>query len=170
MLPFRKATASRTLMMGLSLAAFVTLPARGLAGPGDHAANQNRYQAIKTGAVQLQRGFEALERADDKFKGHRRAAMDLIQEALTELDRAVRYADNNPKAGERGKSIFEPERGKIASTQGKFPSIRRGANHVIDAGKALDVGFDRFGGHRVDALRALNRALDQLEKAVKTAD
>jgi hypothetical protein len=37
----------------------------------------------------------------------------------------------------------------------------------VEAGKALDQGQDKFGGHRIKALKALNNALDELEKAAK---
>jgi hypothetical protein len=144
-------------------------PAPLSADPGDLASSQNRYQAIRTGAMQLLRANEALERGDDKFRGHRVAAIRLINDALTELDRAVRFADNNPKAGEKGNPWFDADRGRLAAAQTRFPAIRNGTLRVIDAGRTLDQGFDRFGGHRVNALKTLNRALDELETAVKEA-
>jgi hypothetical protein len=92
-----------------------------------------------------------------------------IREALTELDAAVKFADRKGKSGVRTRAIFEPERGKLATSQSAYPGIRDGANLVVEAGKALDMRQDKFGGHRVDALKALNAALDQLERAVKKA-
>jgi hypothetical protein len=146
------------------------LTASGLVGaaPGDTAAEQSRYPAIQAGAKHLQKAIAVLKKGADKFEGHRVAAIKHVREALTELDDAVGFADNKDKTGKKTKAIFEPGRGELAASQSKYPAIRGGANQVIDAGKALDKGVDRFGGHRVKALKALNSALDELETAVKS--
>jgi hypothetical protein len=169
MTPFGRVISSLALLMGVALATLLTAAPGVAAEPGDTAADQKRYPAIQAGAKDLLKAHESLEKGGDKFKGHRAAAMKLITEALTQLDEAVKYADKNKKDGEKSDLIFDADRGKLASTQEKYPAIRGGAKKVIEAGKALDEGLDKFGGHRVKALKLLNEALDELEKAVKEA-
>lgn len=148
----------------------LAFPAPATAGPGDLAADQNRYPVIRSGAKNLHQALNALEKGDDKFKGHRNSAIKHVRHALNELDAAVRYADKNKEPGEKGNNFFEPARGQIAASQNKFPAIRRGAREVIEAGRALGQGDDKFGGHRVNAQKALNQALDELEAAAKNAN
>jgi hypothetical protein len=157
------------LMVLLVLAAFLTSPGLVVAGPGDVAADQSRYPAIQGGAKQFQKAIDVLEKGRDRFRGHRVAAAKHIREALTELDVAVKLADKKGQSGEKTRAIFQAKRGKLAAAQSAYPAIRDGANQVIEAGKALDKGLDKFGGHRVKALKALNVALDELETAVKKA-
>jgi hypothetical protein len=153
----------------LVLVAVLVSPGLVTAAPGDVAADQSRYPAIQSGAKHLHKAINVLEKGKDKFKGHRVAAIKHIREALTELDAAVRFANRKGKAGDRGRPTFEASRGKLAASQSVYPAIRDGAEQVIEAGKVLDKGVDKFGGHRVKALKELNAALDQLEKAVKKA-
>lgn len=150
-----------------ALMAIALVPIHVHAEPGDLATRQTQYKAIRSGAESLQKAIEALDKGEEKFKGHRVAARKLVREALTELDEAVKYANSHNEAGEKTKMFFEPDRAKQASSQSKYPAIRGAANRILEGGKALDNGFDKFGGHRLKAIRQLNEALDELEKAVK---
>jgi hypothetical protein len=169
MMPFGRVRNSLALGLGVVLATLLWLAPLVAADPGDEAANQKRYPAMQTGAKDLLKAHDILEKGNDNFKGHRVAAMKLIKDALRELDDGVKYADKHNEKGEKTKSIFDADRGKLAASQSKYPAIQGGAKKVIEAGKALDQGLDRFGGHRVKALKDLNEALDELEKAVKQA-
>jgi hypothetical protein len=156
-------------LWGLALVAFVLGVQAAGADPGDAAAGQDTYKAMKKGAEALQGAKQSLENAK-VGKTHRDDALKKVTEALTELDKGVAYADKNMGPGEKTKSFFEPDRGKLSSTQRKYKAISNAATKVIDAGKALDNGFDKFGGHRVKAIKRLNEALDDLEKAVMDPD
>ncbi len=151
----------------LAVLALIVAPA--IAAPGGIARNQNRYPAIRDGAQNLAQAYQALERGTDVFKGHRVKAMQEISTALTELDLAVNFADKNTQPGEKGQPFFNAEHGKLALSQNKYPAIQAGAKNLMDAGRRLDAGFDRFGGHRIDALKAIHRALDELDAAVREA-
>jgi hypothetical protein len=157
------------LLVVLPLAAVLTSPGLVVAGPGHAAADQSRYPAIESGAKQLQKAVDVLEKGKDKFRGHRVAAVKHIREALKELDTAVKFADKKGKSREKTRPLFDARRGKLAASQTSYPAIQIGAKHVIEAGEVLDKGLDRFGGNRVRALKALNAALDQLETAVRKA-
>jgi hypothetical protein len=169
MTAFGKVGKSLGLLTGAALAALLTAAPRAAAEPGEKAASQKRYPAIEAGARDLLKAVNILEKGDDKFKGHRETAVKEIREALTELDEAVQFADKTDKPGDKAEPTFEAGRGKLAASQDKYPAIKGGAEKVIEAGRTLDEGLDKFGGHRVKALRALNRALEELEKAVKDA-
>jgi hypothetical protein len=169
MRPSGKVIAPFGLVLGLILAPLVTAPVLGADEPGEEAVKQKRYQAIQEGAKHLLKAKQALEKGKDKFKGHRVRAVKQINTALGELDKAVKFADKTDKPGEKRKPLFDADLGKLAAGQSEYPAIAAGAKQVIDAGKALDKGLDKFGGHRVGALKALNRALEELEKAVKDA-
>jgi hypothetical protein len=166
---FGKAGKSLGLLTGAALAALLMTAPRAAAEAGDAAANQKRYPSIQAGARDLLRAREILDKGDDKFRGHRTAAVRLIREALTELDEGVEFADKHDRAGDKARPTFDAARGELAASQDKYPAIKGGAEKVIEAGRVLDEGLDRFGGHRTRALKALNEALDELEKAVKGA-
>jgi hypothetical protein len=158
------------LMLGLTVAALGLTAAPAAAAPGDIAVSQDAYPAILNAARSLRKAVAALDEGRDIFKGHRVKAIADATEALGELDKAVKFAEANGKQGEKAKSFFDPERGKLAVSPNKYPAIQAGARNLIIAGNYLDAGRDIFGGHRVNALRAIHRALDQLEAAVKSAN
>jgi hypothetical protein len=85
------------------------------------------------------------------------------------LDAAVDFADNNPKDGEKNEGTFDATHGSGAQSQTDYKKIQEGANKLVAAGNALDKGLDKFGGHRVKAIKAIHRALDELDLAVKEA-
>jgi hypothetical protein len=170
MKPFDKLRGRSGLLIGLVPAALLLAAARAAADPGDAAANQDTYLAVRNGARSLLKADAVLKKANPIFKGHRNKARAQIQVALQELDRAVEFAEANGKNGNKAKPFFDAGHGKEAASQTRHGAIRAGANNLIAAGNHLDAGLDIFGGHRVNALRAIHRALDQLDLAIKAAD
>lgn len=157
--------------LGLGLLVGLLAAAPLAAAPGDAAAGQSDYKAVRSGAVSLQGARDAAANAGNKFGGHKAKAIEAINTALGELDAAVDFANSTTKPGERGDSIFDPTtHGATAASQSDYPAIQKTANRLIEAGNALDRGFDKFGGHRVKALKAIHAALDELDAAVSFAN
>ncbi|MBY0228077.1 MAG: hypothetical protein K2W96_02235 [Gemmataceae bacterium] len=140
-----------------------------LAAPGDKASAQGKYPGIKAGATKLAEAVVALKAAEKTYAGHKRAALDALVEAQKELDQAVAYADRNDKPFEKGMHRFDTKAGLRAAASRKHPGLRDGAKRAIEAGKALDEGTTRFGGHRANAIEKINAALKELDKAARLA-
>jgi hypothetical protein len=49
----------------------------------------------------------------------------------------------------------------------KHPHIRAAIKELRDAKKELETADHDFGGHRVNAIKAIDHAIEQLEKALK---
>ncbi len=52
----------------------------------------------------------------------------------------------------------------------KYPRIRASIRELREARKELEEGAKIFGGHRVKAVKAVDEAIEQLQKAVEYAD
>jgi hypothetical protein len=72
-------------------------------------------------------------------------------------------------AGFVGGSLMEPAPVQ-ANMADRHPHIRAAIRELRDARKEIDEGAKIFGGHRVKALKAVDDAIEQLQKAVDYAD
>jgi len=78
------------LGLGLFVSLLATAPLA--AAPGDAAAGQDDYKAIRDGAQYLQQARTNLTSFTGKFGGHRVKAIGSVHDALDELDMAVAAA------------------------------------------------------------------------------
>jgi hypothetical protein len=105
---------------------------------------------------------------------HRLAALTLVTSlvALSSVTLPAAAA-SSPSASASGASLTVPQdtlrrgrRGKGAGKEG-HPQIRRAINALQNAKTDLQNAAHDFGGHRVDALRACDEAIKQLQLALQ---
>jgi len=73
-------------------------------------------------------------------------------------------------AGFLGGSLMDSAPVQANMAADRHPHIRSAIRELRDARKELDEGAKIFGGHRVKALKAVDDAVEQLQKAVDFAD
>jgi hypothetical protein len=158
-------------LLGLGLVGLALLSSRAVADPGDLAARQDKHLAIRMAARLLKEAQAAVAKSKPGiFNGHREKALAEFTVALEQLDEGIRFAAKNGGTGEKGKTLFQPKCGKVAASQDKFPHFKEGAERARKAVRDhLDGGLHVFGGHRIKAIEAVHRALDQLDLACEFA-
>jgi hypothetical protein len=122
----------------------------------------------------LQGAKDDLEDAAHDFCGHRVEALEATNNAIRQLRLALESdrASREPLEVESALGFVEkasytgegfPER---RERQERHPKIRQAINALQHARNDLQHAAHDFHGHRVEALEAVNRALNQLQTAI----
>jgi len=80
-------------------------------------------------------------------------------------------------AGASGLAVSSPQQKGAGKAQGKaqanhdhFPHIHAAIRELHEAKGELERAAHDFGGHRVQAVKACDHAIEQLEKSIRFAD
>jgi hypothetical protein len=138
-------------------------------------AEGEHHPHIHAALRELREAKEELKTAAHDFGGHRADAVDAVEHAIKQLRKAL---ESDPGAREAKRS--EKEAGTEASTgeakhgegrqaeQGEHhPHIRAALKELREAKAELETAAHDFGGHRADAIKAVEHAIRQLEKALE---
>jgi hypothetical protein len=69
-----------------------------------------------------------------------------------------------------GSGGFDPASSQAAAAAERHPRIRSAIRELKGAKRELEEGAKVFGGHRVKAVKAVEEAVEQLQKALDYAD
>jgi hypothetical protein len=102
-----------------------------------------------------------LKEAGHDFGGHRVKAIEALDVAIDQMDRALRAVGVNP--------VYVPPSADVRKGFKNYPYIRHALVEMRLARVELKEASTDFGGHKVKAIEALDAAIAQLEKALEFA-
>lgn len=161
---------------GLQAAPAVGLtPATGEGAQGKH----ERHPHIRAAIHELREAARELKEAAHDFGGHREEALKATDNAIEQLKICLESA---PKAGAGktghaagaavGAGTAKAGRAEIEVKGGqgegeRHPHIHAALRELHEAARELKEAAHDFGGHREDALKATDHAIEQLKKALE---
>jgi hypothetical protein len=102
-----------------------------------------------------------LKEAKHDFGGHRAEALRALDEAVVQMDRALRAVGVDPAFVPPGRDVYRGYK--------NCPHIRHALNELRGARVELKDAPHDFKGHRAAALAAVDAAIVQLERALEFA-
>ncbi len=146
----------------LSLLACVVLFGA-LLSPVSSKAGAERHPLIRRAQSALQSARTDLQNAAHDYCGHRVAALEATNTALSQLHQALACdARNDRSAGEE----IDTEPSSEAGGE-RHPNINRAISALSSAEGDLQNAAHDYCGHRVEALGAIRAALTQLRLAIE---
>lgn len=161
-------------------------PATGLAtGAGDGTQGKHeRHPHIRAAIHELREAGKEMKEAAHDFGGHREEALKATEGAIEQLKICLESA---PKAGagkagkaqgvgagagaglgKMAKTGDGAGAAKVGAGEGeRHPHIHAALRELHEAARELKEAAHDFGGHREDALKATDHAIEQLKKALE---
>jgi uncharacterized protein YukE len=146
-------TLRRSVFLLPLLAAWLTAPSA--------ARADVKYPHMHQALCELQEARVELKTAAHDFGGHREAALKAVDVAVAQLNIAL------DAVGDRFRGLAGDNSASRKSEQ--YPHIHRAVQELKETSTELKNAKQDFGGHRADALRDVNFAIEQLELALKFA-
>jgi L-lactate utilization protein LutB len=141
---------SRWLLAAAAVAALVVFaPMRVSAEP--------KHRHLHHALHEMREAHKELKEAKHNFGGHREKALDALDGAIRQTEKALESA-GDPFKG------FTP--GKIYGGYKNHPHLRHSLHEMREARTELKEAKHNFGGHREKAIKDLNVAIDQVEKCI----
>ena len=152
------------------------------AGGGSKDGTNQKF--MKTARQDLNKALNALKRASADKGGHRERAVDLVQQAVAEVDKGMTYDKQNPNDRQRerpGKRSEQQPRGEdvdgasgvrfvaaswAAQKPSEQPNMQMAKTHLQSALSNLDKATADKGGFRVNAVRLAREALKEVEQGI----
>jgi hypothetical protein len=136
----------------LSIPTILTAAALATAGMGiAHADQPDMYGARND----LQQAVNSLQSAQDDKGGHRVTAINLAQQAIDQVNQGIQFA-GGPFDG-----YFPPPPPQFG------PAMNTGNGYLQLAATELRNAADDKGGHRVEALRLTEQAIDEVNQGIQ---
>lgn len=151
------------------------------AGGGKDGTDQKFMKAARQ---DLNKALNALKRASADKGGHRERAVDLVGQAVAEIDKGMAYDKQNPNDRQRerpAKRSELPPRGDdvdgasgvrlvaaswAAQKPSEQPNMQLAKTHLQSALSNLDRATADKGGFRVNAVRLARAALNEVEQGI----
>jgi hypothetical protein len=120
------------------------------------------YPHMHSALSELRATHIELKDAAHDFGGHRVKALEAVDAAIDQIDKALRAVGDTVKgAGKVNPDVYKKYPG--------YPHIHHGLAELREARTELQTAKHDFAGHRAKALQAVNYAIEQLELALKFA-
>ena len=147
--------------MTRALFASAVLTGLALLGPGAPRASAEEHARLHAALYELRHARTELKEASHDFGGHRAKALEALDEAIAQVDKALRAVGDDTKGVDPAKGVYKGYH--------DYPHIRHALHEVREARDELKDARHDYKGHREKAIAALDRVADQLEKALKFA-
>ena len=144
---------SRTRILGILLLLCAT------AGIG--YADQPRMQAAR---ADLQQARAQLQAAMRNKSGHRAKAIGYINSAIAEINAGIRFDRRRNHASVSINEIFD----SVATAD--QPHMERALEHLRQARSNLEAATSDKGGHRKNAIKLVNDAIDEVKKGIDAGE
>jgi hypothetical protein len=139
-----------TLFAGLSLLA-----------PCVSRASAEEHPRLHAALYEMRHARTELKEAKHDFGGHRAKAVEALDEAITQIEKALKAVGDDYKGKDPGKEVYKG--------YANFPHIRHALVEAKEARAELKAAAHDYKGHREKAVEALDAVVDQLGKAIKFA-
>jgi hypothetical protein len=127
--------------------------------------DQPRMQAAREDLVKAQ---SALNRATSDKGGHRNRALEIVAEAIKEVDRGIEYDRTNltPRR-RRNTSDFDRDIFFAASGSPDQPNMQQARTHLQNALSNLNRASADKGTHRATAMQLIRDAIAQVDAGIE---
>ncbi len=142
---------------------FITAVFAGLTLPGLGAsrARAEDHPHLHAALYEMRHARAQLKEARHDFGGHRVKALEALDEAILQIDKALKAVGDNAKGIEPGKDVYKG--------YANFPHIRHALVEAKEARGELKEAAHDYKGHREKAVLALDRVVEQLDRALQHA-
>jgi hypothetical protein len=147
--------------MTRSLLVTTVLGAVALLGLGAPRAAAEEHPRMHTALYEMRHARTELKEAAHDFGGHRVKALEALEVAINQVDKALRAVGDNAKGSDPGKDVYKE--------YANHPHIRRALAEAREARKELREAAHEYKGHREKAVLALDEVVVQLERALRHA-
>jgi L-lactate utilization protein LutB len=146
---------ARFLLVSAAFAALILL------GPSAPRASAEEHPRLHAALYEMRHARTELQDAKHDFGGHREKALSALENAISQIDKALRSVGENIKGVDPGKETYR--------AYANHPHIRHALHEAREARAELKNAAHDFKGHREKAVEALDRVIDQLDKALEFA-
>jgi hypothetical protein len=147
-------------VLGLTLAACLIVSSSVRAEAAAEA--KEHHPRIHEALQELAAAKVELEKADHDLGGHRADAVKAVERATRQLEKALEFAKGADASSV--KTIADTPK---AEADVKHPHIHAALTALRDTRKELKDAAHDFGGHRADALEAVDHAIKELKAALE---
>ncbi len=147
---------SRTLGFGVLTLVFSFFAANTASFAGQKKID--RHPHLHHALFELREAREELRESKDDFGGHREKAIVAVQDAIKQIDLAIKGSGDNIKNAPLKKDLREQYK-KYAH----HPHLHHALHELKQAHTELKEAKHEFGGHREAALRDVHHAIHQIE-------
>lgn len=146
-------TRFRPVLMTCAALAILSLSAR--------RAAAEEHPRLHEALYEMRHAKTALKEAKHDFGGHRVKAIEALDAAITQVEKALKAVGDNVKGKEPGRDAYKG--------YANFPHIRHALATSKLARKELKDAAHDYKGHREKAVEALDVVIVQLDKALQYA-
>jgi hypothetical protein len=132
-----------------------------LMGLGTSRASAEEHPRLHAALYEMRHARTELKEAKHDFGGHCAKALEALDEAISQIDKALKAVGDNAKGTEPGKDVYKG--------YADHPHIRHALVEAKEAKAELKAAAHDYKGHREKAVLALDAVTDQLAKALKYA-
>jgi L-lactate utilization protein LutB len=132
-----------------------------LLGPGAPRASAEEHPRLHSALFEMRQARTELKEGAHDFGGHREKALSALDDAITQVDKALRSVGDDIKGVNPGKETYKG--------YSHHPHIHHALHEAREAKAELENAKHDFHGHREKAVAALDRVIEQLEKALQFA-
>ena len=135
-----------------------------ITSPAAAALDQPRMQAAREDLVKAQ---TSLKRATTDKGGHRNRALEIVAEAIKEVDRGIEYDRTHITPGGRRNSDFNEDQFFTASSTPDQPNMQQARTHLQNALSNLNRASADKGTHRTTAMQLIRDAIAQVDAGIE---
>jgi L-lactate utilization protein LutB len=128
---------------------------------GASRSSAEEHPRLHAALYEMRHARTELQDAKHDFGGHRAKALEAMDEAISQIDKALKAVGDNIKASDPGKGTYK--------AYANHPHIRHALHEAREARAELNAAAHDYKGHREKAVVALDRVIDQLDKALQYA-
>ncbi len=128
---------------------------------GASRATAEEHPRLHAALFEMREARVELKEAKHDFGGHRAKALEALDEAINQIDKALKAVGDNIKSVSPGKDTYKG--------YANHPHIRHAVVEAKEARAELKNASHDYKGHREKAVLALDGVIEQLNKAIKFA-
>lgn len=129
------------------------------------AANQPFMEAAKK---DLNNARNALKKATADKGGHRQRALELVNDAITQVDKGITYNKQNPTNRPRRNNFsFGGNEQMFSLASYDQPNMQLAKGHLEKALANLERATADKGGHRVNAMQLIRDAIQEVNRGIE---
>jgi hypothetical protein len=142
-------------------------------------AQQSQSQPSMAAALEhLRNADQQLQNAAENKGGHRVRAMQLVEQAMSQVEQGIQYA-NGPGARNRAAASTPAPPSEVAADQNaarlaqeyqsREPKLSAALNELAQANAELERSATNKGGHREQAMQLISQATSEIQQGVQYA-
>jgi hypothetical protein len=130
-------------------------------GLGSARAGADEHPRLHMALYELRQARIELKQARHDFGGHRKKALEALDVAISQVDKALRAVGDNIKGDPAARDVYKG--------YANHPHIRQAIVDAREARTELMNAAHDYRGHRAKAVEALDAVVKQLEKVLQHA-